>query len=163
MRKILSVILIATCSAAVLKAQDNDSRIRIELEFETRNQLEETLPECEVSYEVFKVIDLATCYRITFLEDNKKAHVAIKRLKFLYRLRFTNYTDFYYEPEDKSNCTQIRLMLKYDFRDFHVTPFISHDLCSKHFNDHFNKTRYSTCFMLSSIKSRYETVLSRAT
>ena len=127
-----------------------------EIRLESKNQLEETLLETGLNYKLIKFIDLAGQYRLSFIPDEESAqhrfavdlkpHVSIKNLKLQYRLRYTNYTDFQLETEDKSTYLRSRLQCKYDFDNFPLTPFVSAEVYYRAAKEDFNKSRFGAGF-----------------
>ncbi len=153
-----------------LYAQGNELRIRMGAELETditerlgvevnpeirlqsKNELEESLIELGVKYELFKYLGIAARYRVSSLPDNNnlqhrfafdvKPNISISNLKIKYRLRFTNYTDFDIQTENKSGYIRNKLICQYDFNDFPLTPYVSAELFYRKEQNDFNKSRY---------------------
>ena len=129
-----------------------------EIRLESKTQLEETLLETGLTYELLKFLDVAGQYRLSFIPEQEgaqhrfaidlKPQVALKDLKLQYRLRYTNYTDFDIETEDNSSYFRNRLQCKYDFNNFPLTPFVSAELYYRADKEDFNKSRYGTGFEL---------------
>lgn len=173
--KLLVILTLLVAFATKISAQD-ELRLRMgvklekklakklelellpEIRLESKNQLEETLLETGLNYKLFKFMDVAGQYRIGFVPEydnaqhrfalDVKPKVSFNDLKLQLRLRYTNYTDFQHDTEDKSTYLRSRLRCKYDFNNFPLTPFVSAELYYRADEEDFNKSRFGTGFSL---------------
>lgn len=133
-------------------------KIELEITPELRmaefNKISELLLQTGLTYSPFKHLDISGYHRIAADYTNTETEYLnrfafdiepnydIKRLELELRLRFTNFTDFEEQTEDKNSRFRYRLQAKYDIKKCKVNPHISTEFFQKTGQSSFYKGRY---------------------
>lgn len=129
-----------------------------ELRLEDNFDVDEYLLEGKLSVEPVKFLSFAAGYRINNnIKKNSNEWTnrfsldAIGSKEFgrwdpSLRLRFSNYSDFDEETDQKSNFLRYRAKLGYDIKSFKFNPFLSYELFQELNGNGFTKGRFDIGF-----------------
>ena len=149
-------------------ARDKDLRIRMgvelqkeisdrlvlelipEIRLQSRNELDELFIETGLQYDLFKYLKIGGLYR-AYLHEEKVTHrfaadvkpqIKWQHLKFQYRFRYTNYTDFDLATEENTETIRHRLKVDFKIPKTAVVPYIGTELFQNTSSEKQKKIRY---------------------